>query len=266
LVPDVHEDEAVGEDRQLDARERLQRALQVLGRGGGHAVEAEPHAAVAQEGVPRVERGALEDPALAKRGEARVDGVAMEPRARGQLPHRRLQGAPGEVARVPPEQLAQDQPVGVVEAHQATTSASANPSCPLEPTVWIAVALTLGSRDSISRNVRVPRALGSPLSASRMAPSRTTLSPTMRLPLRASRSAHSRYCGLLGLSASRNTRSKGPSRVGRVSSAGPTLTSTRSASPARARFRRATSACFGSASSVTRCPSCGRARASQIAL
>lgn len=61
-------------------------------------------------------------------------------------------------------------------------------------------------------------------------------------------------------------RSKGPVTVGSVSSAAPTITSTRSATPARFKLSRATSACFGSYSSVTTRP-CGPApRASQMVL
>ena len=54
--------------------------------------------------------------------------------------------------------------------------------------------------------------------------------------------------------------------AGRVSSAGPTRTSTTSPSPARARFARATSACFGEYSSVTSRPPGASPRASQIVL
>src|SRR5271166_3309970 len=53
-----------------------------------------------------------------------------------------------------------------------------------------------------------------------------------------------------------NTRSKGPVRVGSVSSAAPISTWTRSPTPARSRFARATSACLGSYSSVVTRP-CG---------
>src|SRR5689334_14229484 len=61
-------------------------------------------------------------------------------------------------------------------------------------------------------------------------------------------------------------RSEGPVTVGSVSSAAPTITSTRSARPARSRLARATSACLGSYSSVTTRP-CGPApRASQMVL
>src|SRR5689334_5961055 len=61
-------------------------------------------------------------------------------------------------------------------------------------------------------------------------------------------------------------RSKGPVTVGSVSSAAPTITSTRSARPARSKLSRATSACLGSYSSVTTRP-CGPApRASQMVL
>jgi hypothetical protein len=48
-----------------------------------------------------------------------------------------------------------------------------------------------------------------------------------------------------------------------VSRAAPRITSTESESPAPSRFARATSACFGSLSSVTKLPSACRERARQ---
>jgi hypothetical protein len=92
------------------------------------------------------------------------------------------------------------------------------------------------------------------------------LSATIRLPARVRRSAHSRYSGLLRLSASMKTRSNGPASVGSVSIAAPTRTSTTSAKPARSTFARATSAWRGFASNVTSRPPGGSARASQIVL
>ena len=75
---------------------------------------------------------------------------------------------------------------------------------------------------------------------------------------------------MLGLSASMKIRSNGPrpsaASCGSVSSAGPRRSSTTSASPARAMLARATSACFGSTSSVISRPPAGSARASQIVL
>jgi hypothetical protein len=65
-----------------------------------------------------------------------------------------------------------------------------------------------------------------------------------------------------------NTKSNGPipsaSILGNVASAAPVLISTLSPRPARATFRRATSACLALTSSVMSRPSSGKARASQI--
>jgi hypothetical protein len=70
----------------------------------------------------------------------------------------------------------------------------------------------------------------------------------------------------VGRTPGRNGCSPSRSSAGSVSSAGPTRTATRSATPARARFARATAACRSSSSSVTSRPSGGSARASQIVL
>ncbi len=72
------------------------------------------------------------------------------------------------------------------------TTASAKPSQPFAPTVWIAVALRRGSRAISSNMRRTPTTSGSLLAASTTSPSRTTLSTMIVVPGRERRRAHSR--------------------------------------------------------------------------
>src|SRR5205807_2467452 len=72
------------------------------------------------------------------------------------------------------------------------TTASASPSYPFAPTVWMAVALTRRSAASISLNRRTPCTPGSRLAGSITDPSRTTLSAMISVPRRESRSDHAR--------------------------------------------------------------------------
>ena len=148
------------------------------------------------------------------------------------------------------------------------TSAIAMPSHRLTPTVWSAVASNRGSPAIKSVKRRTPCTRSSVPLSSTTCPSRTTLSPMMRLPRRLSFNAHARSAGLDGLCASMNARSKGfapsASILGSVSSAAPTRRSTTASRPARFRFARATAAWRGSASSVTMRPPGGSPRAIQI--
>jgi hypothetical protein len=125
------------------------------------------------------------------------------------------------------------------------------------------VPVTRGSRLIASMN-RIVSKIAEIDSA--ILPSRTTLSTTMSDPGLASFTAHRKYSVVDCLSASMKTTSKGPTSDGSASSAFPTLMSTQSATPARVRFARATSACFFSYSSVTIRPPGSSARASQIVL
>src|SRR5579885_216062 len=90
------------------------------------------------------------------------------------------------------------------------TRAAAKPSWPLDPTVWMAVAQTRGSRAAILMNLRIPLISGSWLRVSSTRPSRMTLSMMMRLPGRDNLSANWKYSGMERLSASMNERSNGP--------------------------------------------------------
>src|SRR5829696_2684401 len=146
--------------------------------------------------------------------------------------------------------------------------ATAKPSQPLVPTVCIAAASRRGLAPMISSMSRTARACTSSGAGSRTRPKRAMLSTTMIEPARPSLIAHSTYAMLFSLSASMKIRSNGSpsSSVGNVSSAAPTITSTRSSTPARARFCRATSACAGSYSSVTTRPPAPTPRASWMVL
>src|SRR4051812_44384004 len=89
------------------------------------------------------------------------------------------------------------------------TSAIANPSYPLLPTVWIAVALTRGSAATRSMKRRMPLTLSSSLATSTTAPRRTTLSTMIIAPGRESFSAQVKYSAVDALSASIKVRSNG---------------------------------------------------------
>src|SRR5207302_584370 len=83
-------------------------------------------------------------------------------------------------------------------------------------TVWIAVAATRGSAAMSWFSRRTPSTAASRERASTTAPSRSTLSTTIRLPGRENLSARPKYSALFCLSASINVRSNGPSTPGRV--------------------------------------------------
>ena len=91
----------------------------------------------------------------------------------------------------------------------------------------MAVALTRGSERQHRGEAAHAQHAGVAARTSATAPSRTTLSTMISVPGRESCSAHWKYSGVLGLSASMKTRSNGekPSRssLGSVSIAGPTL-------------------------------------------
>src|SRR6266540_5371343 len=92
---------------------------------------------------------------------------------------------------------------------QETRRTIARPSQPFNPTVCKAVASNRGSLAMSSNTCRTPRTRSSELSGSMTAPLRTTLSMTITVPGWLNASDAARYTGLLGLSASMNTKSNG---------------------------------------------------------